>query len=178
MTYINFNATLRLLSLLFVTSFLMYSCNNENKGSADSEVKVQEEVENQNEMESTKKVDEDVDYLAVPEDGKVYFKNLKPGDKVKSPFKVEMGVEGMALDPAGDLIENSGHHHILINRDYYETGETIPMDEENLHYGDAQTEAELDLEPGEYKIVMQYANGYHQSYGEQMSAEVNIIVTE
>ncbi|MCC5918290.1 MAG: DUF4399 domain-containing protein [Cryomorphaceae bacterium] len=121
---------------------------------------------------------EDIDYLHVPEGAKVYFVNLQDGDEVTSPFNVTMGVEGMELHPAGDLIQHSGHHHIIINGEFYEVGETIPMDEMNLHYGDAQEEAELELAPGDYVLTMQYANGHHQSYGEQMSAKVMITVVE
>jgi hypothetical protein len=77
------------------------------------------------------------DYLDVPEGARVYFENLQDGDEVHSPFTVAMGVEGMNLDPAGDLIKHSGHHHIIINGDHYPTGEVIPMDDKNLHYGDA-----------------------------------------
>ena len=118
------------------------------------------------------------DYLHVPADARVFFVNLQDGEEVHSPFTVEMGVEGMSLDPAGDLIEHSGHHHIIINGSAYPTGEVIPMNDKNLHYGDAQTEAELNLAPGEYTLTMQFANGHHQSYGEQMSAKVLIIVAE
>lgn len=109
---------------------------------------------------------------------RVFFENLQDGDEVSSPFTVKMGVEGMELDPAGPLIEHSGHHHIIINGGVIETGTVIPMDEKNLHYGDAQTEAELELEPGEYTLTMQYGNGHHQSYGEPMSAQVTITVVE
>src|SRR5689334_13953300 len=51
----------------------------------------------------------------IPKDAKVYFVNLKTGQKVKSPFKVEMGVSGIALDSAGTLRPASGHHHILVD---------------------------------------------------------------
>lgn len=158
--------------VLFLFSFALLSCDNEKK--AKNEVEVQQ-TETETKVE---KEQEDVDYLAFPEDARVFFKNLEDGQEVKSPFIVEMGVEGIALDPAGDLIYHSGHHHIIINGSYYELGETIPMDETNLHYGKAQTEAELDLPAGDYTLTMQYANGYHQSYGEELSAEINIKVVE
>ena len=137
-----------------------------------------EDVPAVEQMEAQETEAEDVDYLDVPEGARVFFENLQDGDEVSSPFTVKMGVEGMALDPAGDLIEHSGHHHIIINGGVIETGVVIPMDDKNLHYGDAQTEAELELEPGEYTLTMQYGNGHHQSYGEPMSAQVTITVTE
>lgn len=163
---IKFALSFLLLSLAFI------SCDDAKKKDNENEaVDV-----NQTETETNRQ--EEIDYLAFPDDARVFFKNLKDGQEVTSPVKVEMGVEGIALDPAGDLIENSGHHHIIINGEYFELGETIPMDETNLHYGGAQTEAELDLEPGTYTLTMQYANGYHQSYGKRLSAQINISVVK
>src|ERR1700733_9278578 len=45
---------------------------------------------------------------AIPAGAKVFFVNLKDGQTVKSPLKVEMGVSGIALDSAGKLRPNSG----------------------------------------------------------------------
>ena len=48
---------------------------------------------------------------------KVYFINLQDGDVLKSPFLVQFGLEGKGIAPAGVDIENTGHHHLLINVD-------------------------------------------------------------
>jgi hypothetical protein len=56
-----------------------------------------------------------VPLLPIPDSAKVFFVNLKDGQKIKSPFKVKMGVSGIALDSAGVLKPASGHHHILID---------------------------------------------------------------
>ncbi len=124
----------------------------------------------------TQTEEQEVDYLSIPEGARVYFENLQDGDEVSSPFTVMMGVEGMSVDPAGPLIEHSGHHHIIINGGPLPLGEVIPMDPQNLHYGDGSMEATLELEPGEYTLTMQFGNGHHQSYGEAMSAQVSVIV--
>jgi hypothetical protein len=118
------------------------------------------------------------EYPALGEDQYVFFVNLKDGDVVKSPFKVEMGVNGMEVEPAGNLTKNKGHHHILVNRAHYERGEIIPMDEINIHFGKGQTETELTLAPGKYTLTLQFADGYHQSYGPQMSKSIRIEVQE
>ena len=109
---------------------------------------------------------------------RVFFKNLKSGDKVKSPFKVEMGVEGMKVKPAGQLAEGVGHHHIIINKGHIAEGTVIPNDAEHIHYGAGQTEAELELKPGKYTLTMQFADGVHRSFGETLSTTVEIEVTE
>lgn len=114
--------------------------------------------------------------VAIPEGAKVYFVNLQDGQAVTSPVKVEFGVEGMEVEPAGKLNEGKGHHHIIINGSALERGTVVPADSVNIHYGKGQVETELDLPKGEHTLTMQFADGYHQSYGPQLSASVLIIV--
>lgn len=116
--------------------------------------------------------------LMVAEGANVFFVNLKDGDVVSSPVKVEMGVSGMEVEPAGAANTGFGHHHILINNEvgFLDPGVVVPADENNIHYGKGQTETELELAPGMYKLSLQFANGFHESYGEQMSASINITV--
>jgi len=45
-----------------------------------------------------------------------------------------------------------------------------------VHFGKGQTEAEVKLPPGNYKLTMQFADGFHLSYGKDMSATINIAV--
>lgn len=114
---------------------------------------------------------------AVPAGAKVYFKNLKNGESVKSPFKVEMGVDGMKVDTAGPVVAASGHFHILVDAgDSIASGQMIPKDSTHLHYGKAQTSAELTLAPGKHTLALEFADGLHRSYGSQMAAEVSVTV--
>jgi hypothetical protein len=106
----------------------------------------------------------------------VYFVEPKDGATVSSPFKVIFGIKGMAVEPAGDIKADSGHHHLLINLPPMNAGEAIPVDDKHLHYGKAQTEAEVTLPPGRYKLTMQFANGAHVSYGPAMAATIDITV--
>ena len=46
---------------------------------------------------------------------KVYFINIKDGDVLKSPFLIQFGLSGKGVAPAGVDMENTGHHHLLIN---------------------------------------------------------------
>ena len=106
----------------------------------------------------------------------VWFVEPKDGATVTSPFKVVFGVKGMAVEPAGEIKADSGHHHLLINLGPMSAGEAIPVDDKHLHFGKAQTEAEVTLPPGQYKLTMQFANGAHVSYGPAMAASINITV--
>jgi len=114
---------------------------------------------------------------AIPDGAKVFFVNLKDGQKVKSPVKVEMGVSGIALDTAGLIRQASGHHHILIDAgDSLTAGTVVPKDSLHLHFGNAQKLAELKLAPGTHRITLQYADGIHRSYGGKLAAAINIKV--
>ena len=50
-----------------------------------------------------------------PPNAVVYFINLKNGDRVTSPFKIQFGLSGMGVAPAGVEKANTGHHHLLID---------------------------------------------------------------
>ncbi len=114
---------------------------------------------------------------AVPPGAKVYFKNLKNGQTVTSPVKVEMGVEGMKLDTAGPILAGVGHHHILVDAENsVAAGQMIPKDSTHLHFGKAQSSAEVPLQPGKHTLALQFADGAHRSYGSQLSSTVTITV--
>jgi len=106
----------------------------------------------------------------------VSFVEPVDGATVTSPFKVKFAVSGMEVKPAGDMSANTGHHHLLINAMSVKSGEVVPADETHLHFGKGQTETEVKLAPGTYKLTMQFANGLHQSYGEGMSKTITVHV--
>jgi hypothetical protein len=108
--------------------------------------------------------------------GKVSFAEPKDGAEIQGFVKVVMVVEGMKIQPAGEVVEGTGHHHILINQDFFPPGQVIPTDDTHRHFGKGDTEAVLDLPPGNYKLTLQFADGLHRSYGKDLSATINIKV--
>ncbi|MEM7427876.1 MAG: DUF4399 domain-containing protein [Pseudomonadota bacterium] len=104
-----------------------------------------------------------------PAGAKVYFVNLKDGDKVKSPVKVLMGLSGMGVAPAGTEKENTGHHHLFIDRPVLGEGEdgkeeldfNIPADDNHKHFGGGQTEVNLELKPGKHTLQLVLGDLYH-----------------
>lgn len=106
----------------------------------------------------------------------VFFKHPADGATVPSPVFIEMGVSGMQIEPAGAVKEGFGHHHILINQSSWPEGTVIPMSDSTIHYGKGQTDTTLELEPGEYTISLQFADGVHSSYGEKMAASITVTV--
>lgn len=116
--------------------------------------------------------------LPVPEGARVFFANINEGDTLTNPVIIQFGIEGMEVEPAGALNEGKGHHHLLINEGAIADGGVVPANETNIHYGGGQTVDTLDLPAGSHTLVMQFADGIHRSYGEQMSASVNVVVAE
>jgi hypothetical protein len=112
----------------------------------------------------------------VPEGAKVYFVSPADGATVTSPVKIQMGVDGMEVQPAGKIQDGSGHHHIVIDADSVAKGTLVPADDKHKHFGKGQTETELQLAPGQHTLQLQFANGVHLSYGEQMSSKITITV--
>ena len=114
---------------------------------------------------------------AVPKDAKVFFKNLKDGETVSSPVKVEMGVTGMSVDSAGKVRPASGHFHLLIDAgDSTASGVVVVKDSTHLHYGNAQKEATITLSPGKHRLALQFADGIHRSYGSRLSKAITLHV--
>jgi hypothetical protein len=149
------------------------ACNNvgDKAASSDSTTKTTTDTM------AMAKTDSSQTLLPVPAGAKVYFKNLKNGETVKSPVKVEMGVDGMTLDTAGALVAGTGHHHLLIDAgDSIATGTVVPKDSTHLHFGKAQSTAEVKLAPGSHVLTLQFADGIHRSYGSQMAATVTVTV--
>mmetsp|Transcript_70944 Transcript_70944/g.112120 ORF Transcript_70944/g.112120 Transcript_70944/m.112120 type:complete len:250 (+) Transcript_70944:26-775(+) len=109
----------------------------------------------------------------------VYFSNVKDGDTVPSKFTYKFEVTGYSLSPAADgLKEGTGHHHMIIDEANVEKGQVIPMDATHKHYGKAQTEGELELEPGKHKITLQFANAAHESYGKEFAQTITVNVKD
>lgn len=113
---------------------------------------------------------------AIPAGAKVFFRNLKDGQTITSPFKVEMGAENIAVDTIGAIKQASGHHHILIGLDSIPAGTVVLKDSTHIHFGNAQKETELTLAPGKHKISLQFADGIHRSYGSKLSATITVNV--
>jgi hypothetical protein len=111
-----------------------------------------------------------------PADKGVWFMEPQNGATVAQTFKVKFGVKGMDVDLAGEQKSGKGHHHVLVNLMSKPAGELIPVDNQHLHFGKGQTEAEIKLPPGDYTLTMQFADGYHLSYGPPMAATISVTV--
>lgn len=114
---------------------------------------------------------------------KVFFANLKPGQKVqgtmhegKLVIDIQMGAENVKIQPAGKQEDYTGHHHIVIDGAAVPTGKAVPADDKHIHFGQGQTKTKLPISPGKHKLTLQLADGFHLSYGPKVSADIEIEV--
>ena len=93
----------------------------------------------------------------------VYFISPKDGDTVTSPFKVQFGLSGMGVAPAGVEKPNTGHHHLLVDATLSpdELKQPIPSDSKHLHFGGGQTETMLTLPPGRHTLQLVLGDWTH-----------------
>lgn len=109
-----------------------------------------------------------------------YIVNLNDGDTVSSPVKIIFGLSEMGVAPAGVEKENTGHHHILLNRAKFGEGEdgaeefefNLPADEQHIHYGKGQTEATLELAPGKHTIQLVLGDHNHVPHNPPVYSKV------
>ena len=108
----------------------------------------------------------------------VMFTEPADGAVVESPFRVAWAAAGLIIEPAGQSIRpEGGHLHLLVNEDFAPPGVVIPADDTHIHFGKGQTSTELSLEPGEYTLRLQMANGAHMAQdGPQYEDEMTVTV--
>ena len=119
-------------------------------------------------------------------EAKVYFVNLTDGASVKSPVKVVFGLSGMGVAPAGTEKDNTGHHHLLVNRPPIGEGEdgadeflyNLPADESHIHFGGGQTETVLELEPGQHTLQLVLGDQNHIPHDPPVYSDVITISVE
>lgn len=121
-----------------------------------------------------------------PDGAKVYFINLSDGDSVEAPFVVNFGLSGMGVAPAGTEKENTGHHHIFINRpplgegaddaELMENG--VPTDDNHRHFGGGQTEVTLDLPAGTHTLQLVLGDEFHVPHNPPVVSEVITITVK
>jgi hypothetical protein len=89
-----------------------------------------------------------------PKGAKVFIISPADGATVSSPVKVQFGIEGMEVAPAGTDKKNSGHHHLLIDTNLPAMNKPIGKDANHMHFGGGQTEAMIDLKPGKHTLQL------------------------
>lgn len=111
------------------------------------------------------------------ENAKAYIVFPQDGDTVKSPVTVVFGLNGMGIAPAGVEIENTGHHHLLVDQDTLPPNDA-PLGSPPIHFGKGQTETTIELEPGTHTLQLILGNHLHVPHTPPVISELITITVE
>ena len=89
--------------------------------------------------------DEPAAYIIAPADGAT----------VKNPVTVVFGLHHpWGVAPAGTKLDNTGHHHLLIDAPLPDMTQPIPKDDQHRHFGGGQTETTVTLPAGKHTLQL------------------------
>lgn len=92
----------------------------------------------------------------------VGFSNLEDGAVVLPEFTVVFSIAGMGIAPAGVEIENTGHHHLLIDvAELPDFDQPLPASDQIIHFGKGQSETTLELAEGQHTLQLMLADYRH-----------------
>jgi Domain of unknown function (DUF4399) len=97
-----------------------------------------------------------------PPGAEAYIISPKNGATVSNPVRVQFGLKGMGVAPAGIKFDNTGHHHLLIDTDApSDMNAPLPASDKVVHFGKGQTETTLTLPPGKHTLQLLFADLNH-----------------
>jgi hypothetical protein len=106
----------------------------------------------------------------------VSFSNVSNGDVVPPVFIVKFSITGMGIAPAGTDIENTGHHHLLIDvQELPDLSRPLPATDNIRHFGKGQGETELQLPEGEHSLQLVLADYAHVPHEPPVVSDVIVI---
>jgi hypothetical protein len=92
----------------------------------------------------------------------VRFVTPRNGEVVRSPVRLEMAASGMKIEPLGPLRRNTGHFHVMIDRECFRPEAFVELHTDGFeHYGNGSSTAELDLPRGRHDLCLQVGNSSH-----------------
>ncbi|TMM45287.1 DUF4399 domain-containing protein [Colwellia ponticola] len=95
-----------------------------------------------------------------PASANVYIISPADGATVKETFTVTFGLKDMGVSPAGIEKKNTGHHHLLIDKDSLPAFD-MPMGSDVQHFGGGQTQTTLTLPKGEHTLQLILGDHHH-----------------
>ena len=114
-----------------------------------------------------------------PTDAEVYLISPNDGQTVSQKFTVKFGLAGMGIAPAGIDQEGTGHHHLLIDVDELPSlADPLPATAQIRHFGGGQTEATIELPPGEHTLQLLLGNYTHIPHDNPVLSEKIEITVE
>lgn len=121
-----------------------------------------------------------VSHAATPaSDGaSVYFISPQNGATVSSPVTVQFGLTGMGVAPAGVERANTGHHHLIVDAPLPPLDQAVPADDQHRHFGGGQTEAVIELSPGQHTLQLLLGDQLHRPHQPVVASEVITITVK
>lgn len=95
-----------------------------------------------------------------PANATVYIISPADGATVKETFTVTFGLKDMGVSPAGIEKKNTGHHHLLIDKDSLPAFD-MPMGGDVQHFGGGQTQTTLTLPKGQHTLQLILGDHHH-----------------
>ena len=100
-----------------------------------------------------------------PKNARVYIIWPKTGQVIHGgKLWVRLGARNIGVAPAKIKKRNTGHHHLVVNAPLPPFDQEIPSDKRHLHFGGGQTEARIQLPPGEHTLQMLLGDRDHVAH--------------
>ena len=109
-----------------------------------------------------------------PDGANVYIIEPADGQIISGDVTVKFGLSGMGVAPAGVKIDNTGHHHLLIDLPgdiLPELDQPLPSSDNVKHFGKGQTETTIHLEPGVHTLQLLLGNFLHIPHDKPVLSE-------
>ena len=120
-----------------------------------------------------------IEISSSPSNAEVYFISPKDGDTVSTKFIIQFGLKNMGVAPAGIVVKNTGHHHLLIDvQQLPSLEEPLPNNSNIRHFGAGQTEAVLEIPRGEHTLQLLLGNHAHVPHEPPIISEKITITVE
>ncbi|WP_342071014.1 DUF4399 domain-containing protein [Yoonia algicola] len=117
---------------------------------------------------------------AAPEGAQAYIVSPADGAVVTNPVTIVFGLEGMGVAPANVEVDNTGHHHLLINTDpaTLDMDSGLPATDQIVHFGGGQTQVTKELPAGTHNLQLLLGNWSHVPHDPPVMSEVITITVE
>ena len=115
-----------------------------------------------------------------PEGARSYIISPADGEVVGTTIKVQFGLSGMGVAPAGVKLPDTGHHHVLLDLDKApDFNIPLPANDNIIHFGKGQTETTLKLKPGKHTLQLILGDYLHIPHDKPViSKKITIFVKE
>ena len=109
-----------------------------------------------------------------PDTARAYIVSPADGTTVTNPVTIVFGLQGMGVAPANVEVENTGHHHLLIDTDPSELDldSSLPATDQVVHFGGGQTQVTKDLTSGTHTLQLLLGDWSHVPHDPPVLSDV------